>query len=66
MKRLTIKEAAVLAGRSSTWLRRYKVRLGSGLDLLNSIRNGCGALYEKCDPKAKDYGRVQDNTNSRA
>jgi hypothetical protein len=56
MRRLTIKEASTLAGRSSTWLRRYKCAW-CGLDLLNSIRNGCGALY-KCDPRAKNYAGV--------
>ena len=56
MKSLTTKEAAAMAGRSSTWLRKYMCAW-CGLDLLNSIRNGCGALYEKCDPKAKDYRR---------
>jgi len=60
MKRLITKEAAVLAGRSSTWLRQCKCAW-CGLDLLNSIWNGCGALYEKCDPKAKDYGRMPLN-----
>lgn len=53
MKRLTIKEATTLAGCSSNWLRKYKCA-SCGLDLLNSIRNGCGALYEKCGPRAKD------------
>lgn len=49
MKRLTNKEIARQAGRSVTWLRTHECRW-CGQSILYAIKDGCGAIYEKCDP----------------
>ena len=47
---MTVQEAAAFAGCSVSTLKRYKC---SWCDqpCLNMLRYGCGAIWEKCDPK---------------
>lgn len=52
---LNAKEAIALSGRSETWLRRHVCAL-CGQTLWRALRYGCGAIYEKCDPKQKNFG----------
>lgn len=47
---MTTKEAVKIAGKSESWLRRHQCAWCGHL-LLYAIRDGCGAIYEKCDPK---------------
>ena len=47
---MTVKEAAEFAGCSVSTLKRYECAW-CDQPLLNALRYGCGAIYEKCDPK---------------
>lgn len=49
---MTAKEAATLSGRSVTWMRTHCCAW-CDQTMLNALRYGCGAIYEKCDPKAR-------------
>jgi hypothetical protein len=51
---MTAKEAAQLSGRSVTWLKTHQCGW-CDQSCLNALRYGCGAIYEKCDPKTKSY-----------
>jgi hypothetical protein len=51
---MTAKEAAKLSHRSITWLRTHECGW-CDRSCLNALRYGCGAIWEKCDPKTKDY-----------
>jgi hypothetical protein len=51
---MTAKEAAELTGRSITWLKTHECGW-CGQTALNALRYGCGAIWDKCDPKAKSY-----------
>ena len=52
---LTRQQAADLAGRSISWLARHQCAW-CGQTCLNSIRYGCAAIDEKCEPRKKSYG----------
>ena len=47
---MTVREAAEFAGCSVSTLKRYECGWCGQSDL-NALRYGCGAIYEKCDPK---------------
>lgn len=51
---MTEKEASKIAGKSITWLRTHEC-MWCGQSALNSLRVGCSAIYEKCEPKKRDY-----------
>lgn len=42
--------------RSETWLRNHGCAW-CGQTLWHALRNGCGAIGEKCNPAKKDFGR---------
>lgn len=54
MTKMTAKEAAEFAGCSISTLKRYECKW-CGQELLASLTHGCGAIYEKCDPKDKPF-----------
>ena len=52
---MTRAEAIEISGRSESWLRRH-VCAFCDQSLWYSLRYGCGAIYEKCDPAKKNFG----------
>lgn len=52
---MTGKEALKLSGRSETWLRNHTCSW-CGRTLWLSLRDGCGAMGEQCDPTKKNFG----------
>ena len=63
MARMTVKQAVKKTGRSESWLRRYQCAWCEQ-GLLDSLRYGCGAIYGKCDPAAKDYMNMKRASGS--
>lgn len=51
---MTPKEALELSGRSESWLRNHECDW-CGQTLWASLRSGCGAIYERCDPTKRDF-----------
>jgi hypothetical protein len=51
---MTEKEAAEFAGCSISTLKRYCCGWCEQ-SLLHALTRGCGAIYEKCDPKDKPH-----------
>lgn len=47
---MTAREAAIFAGCSVSTLKRYQCAWCQQSDL-NALRYGCGAIWEKCNPK---------------
>jgi len=43
-----------LTGRSKSWLQRHTCAW-CGQTLWRALRDGCGAIYEQCDPTKKDF-----------
>jgi hypothetical protein len=52
---VTRAEALELSGRSETWLRNHECAW-CGQTLYRALTNGCGAIWEKCDPSKKEFG----------
>jgi hypothetical protein len=51
---ITAKEASKLSGKSITWLRTHEC-MWCNQSALNSLRYGCGAIYEKCEPRKRMF-----------
>jgi hypothetical protein len=51
---MTRKQALALSGRSETWLRRHEC-VWCGQTLWRALVNGCGAIWDRCDPTKKDF-----------
>lgn len=51
---MTPAEALKASGRSESWLRNHQCSW-CGQTLWRALRNGCGALYDRCDPSKKDF-----------
>ena len=51
---MTSAEAIEASGRSESWLKRHTCAW-CDQTLWRALRNGCGAIYEKCDPAQKDF-----------
>lgn len=51
---MTAKEASKFSGKSITWLRTHECAW-CGQSSINALRYGCGAIYEKCEPKKRSY-----------
>lgn len=56
---MTGKEAKELTGRSESWLRRHSCAFCEQ-KLWRALTQGCGAIYERCDPTKKDFGPEGD------
>jgi hypothetical protein len=52
---MTGKEARTLSGRSESWLRRHECAW-CGQTLWHALMNGCGAIFDRCDPTKKNFG----------
>jgi hypothetical protein len=53
---MTGADAVKLSGRSESWLKRHTCAW-CDQTLWRTLRSGCAAMYEKCDPAKKDFGR---------
>jgi hypothetical protein len=53
---MTGKEAVALSGRSKTWLRNHECAW-CGQTLWHALTSSCGAIYERCDPTQKNFGK---------
>lgn len=54
MPRMTAKQAAEHAGCSISTLKRHQCAWCDA-SLYGALTQGCGAIYEKCDPKDKPF-----------
>ena len=52
-------EATTISGRSKSWLQRHTCAW-CDQTLWRTLRYGCAAMYEKCDPTKKDFAPEQD------
>lgn len=51
---MTGAEAVQISGRSESWLKRHTCAW-CDQTIWRTLRHGCAAMYEKCDPTKKDY-----------
>lgn len=47
-------EAKRISGRSESWLRNHQCAW-CGQTLWLALRNGCGAIFDRCEPAEKDF-----------
>ncbi len=62
MSEMTAKEASKLSGKSIYWLRTREC-MWCGQSCLNALRYGCSAIYEKCDPKKREFKDAMKDPN---
>jgi len=57
---LTVKDVREITGKSEHWLRTRTCQW-CDQTALNSLRYGCGAIWEKCDPFEKRFRDVGES-----